>query len=515
MHRETHDILTRATLTEPVVVGINAQSLAVTDPDEIHELLLGSGLSLVAGGYAVQVLGILPLLNPSPAAEPRILLVSAYANMVIGNYMSAAGFLAKCMLSQIELSANDQHFLRTLRNACDYHTGRLDLTEFMANEREIAKGASPDVAVQHELETLRLEHLNTQDVKLRAVICEKLRATTAQIAASETHSRPFRLHARLAQLYADAVETDAKYIHGLVRLSMQAAMGLPIPKSQVEEDLRQISGLIEPLLREANLLIEEARDQQYPLLFAEALVTQAILVIGRTASSQFFLAKGKQKPAPMPATAIQSVRQQLEDAAKMFAQAGSLEGEIRAKLTLADWLEIAGDVSGAQEIARNVHGPAVAMGYAKQISRAEDHISGKTEYQRMIGFLTAERDMDAVLAKATDEELKSFAEDSLKALKLPADRLSVMERETWSMRDIAREQMHWCRYLGLMQDLRHTQSPETYYLRDPSRLCVCSKFDYKSRIESTDWKILIIAFKRAYCEGCLAREPKTAPQPRS
>ena len=41
---------------------------------------------------------------------------------------------------------------------------------------------------------------------------------------------------------------------------------------------------------------------------------------------------------------------------------------------------------------------------------------------------------------------------------------------------------------------------------------VCTKFNYKSNIRDPDWKILTLAFKRAYCEGCSAREPKSYGQ---
>ena len=96
---------------EPVIVGINPQSLAVTDPEQIYDLLINAGLSAVTTGYATEVLGLVPHLQPSRQSHPRILLVSAFAYLSRGEYFTAAGYIARCILAQNNLSALDQHFL--------------------------------------------------------------------------------------------------------------------------------------------------------------------------------------------------------------------------------------------------------------------------------------------------------------------------------------------------------------------------------------------------------------------
>jgi hypothetical protein len=88
------------------------------------------------------------------------------------------------------------------------------------------------------------------------------------------------------------------------------------------------------------------------------------------------------------------------------------------------------------------------------------------------------------------------------------DRLPVFEREVESHRDIGRERLNWCRHIQLIQDLEHTRSKSTYCTRDPERYCLCEKFGSRSKIGSTDWTVLIRAFKDNYCLSCSAREPK-------
>ncbi len=513
MQREAHTILMQATLNEPVVLGINPRSLAVTDPDKIYDLLNHSGLSLTAAGYAAEVLQLLPLLKLTHVGDPRIQLVAAYAHVTKGDYMTAGGYLARCTLAKEKLSDSDRHFLASLQNTCKYHVGLIDYQQYLQGEQELAKTAPPEFAMQHELEVQRREHLNTQDPDQRRVIWHKLHETVARIVADANASRAFKLRARLVQLYADALESGAQFTHSHTRLLMRKEMGFAAVTAGVMDDLRQISDASKPLIEQSEQLLHEAIAEEHPLLYADALVTQAAIIIHQTANDQIVAITVKQDPPSISQQTIAQLRQRLEVAATIFARADCLELEIWAKLFLADWLEVAGDTAEARKIAGAVHAPAIAMGYQKQISRAEDHLSGKTEYQKTIAFLRSDWDVDEVLAAATDEQTKRFAAHSLKVMELPEERLPVVERDWLAMRDMAREKMRWCRHLEMIQDVSHTSSPQTMYWRDPTRWCICKKLNYKSNIDNPDASTVILAFKTAYCADCSVREPKASASP--
>lgn len=117
-------------------------------------------------------------------------------------------------------------------------------------------------------------------------------------------------------------------------------------------------------------------------------------------------------------------------------------------------------------------------------------------------------DEDVHIADESDEAMRSVARYALTALRLPAERLPIMEREANSLRLIARERVDWCRYINLIQDLRHTLSADTCYRMDPQRSCVCEKHGYRSNIENPDPCTVINAFKWAYCNDCPDRQPK-------
>jgi Domain of unknown function (DUF4365) len=512
MQRGIHETLARSTMTEPVMVSIDPESLISTDPDKIFQFLLNSGLALVTIGYTKEVVSSLALLNASQASNPRILLVAAYAHMSRGEYLTAGGLIARCMLAENALSPLDRHFLQSLRNACQYHYGVIDYPDYLATEKHLAQNAPPEFAIQHELELTRQEHLRTRDRRQRAPIHEKLRAVVSKILADPDASVGFKLRARIAQLYADTFEASTQCSHSLNLLRMRRDMGLPMNTEQVQRCLEQFLRPLAALIEESARILQEARAQEYPLLFAEALTTQAVIVIDRTVTCRFVCVTENQAIPAIPQKTRNDIFSRLSAAAQTFARAGCLELELWAKLWLADWLELAGEVDEAKAIARAGIGPATAMGYQRQLERAQAHLSGNTEYQKTLKELLAKRDMDLVMADEDDETTKRHAAASLEAMDLPATRLPVVERDWLSLRDVARERVHWCRHLALLQDLRHTSSPDTMYARDPARRCCCEKLGHKSNIGHEDWTTIISAFKQAYCNGCADRDPKVPPR---
>lgn len=90
LQRKLADTLSRASNTESVVVNINLETLEVIDPDKAKRVLLSSGTLIVTAGYPEKVQKLASLLDFQTAHLPRILLVRAYAEHMLGRYPSAA-----------------------------------------------------------------------------------------------------------------------------------------------------------------------------------------------------------------------------------------------------------------------------------------------------------------------------------------------------------------------------------------------------------------------------------------
>lgn len=110
-------------------------------------------------------------------------------------------------------------------------------------------------------------------------------------------------------------------------------------------------------------------------------------------------------------------------------------------------------------------------------------------------------------ADRSDEESRLYAKQYLKAKDLPVERLPVVEREYFSIRDVAREKINWCRHIGRLNDERHALHPSTCYRTDPNRICVCNLHGFRSPVSNTDWKVISSDFKKIYCEKCPDRSP--------
>src|SRR4051812_47708552 len=88
LDRQIHDVLSRAEVTEKTI-HVNLKESRVTDPDELRDLLLRGGMTLVSSGEAAGVLEVLDKLSYAARRLPRLLLVRAFADYSLGSYQLA------------------------------------------------------------------------------------------------------------------------------------------------------------------------------------------------------------------------------------------------------------------------------------------------------------------------------------------------------------------------------------------------------------------------------------------
>ena len=196
LYRRINDILGRASNSERVVTAIDPTTLANTDPNEVYQLLLTSGATIVAAGYALQVKDLAGFLNPDAARTPRIQLIRAYAEYALGRYQFALGHAAEASLHLGELSAEDQQFLTFIRDACEYQAGRLSLSELAERiDARINRGTGGAPVIER-LNQKRVALLGEPDVERRAVLLTEFRVVVGEILSLDV-AEPFKLLARL------------------------------------------------------------------------------------------------------------------------------------------------------------------------------------------------------------------------------------------------------------------------------------------------------------------------------
>jgi hypothetical protein len=497
LHRRVHDTLANASLGERVIIGIDPKSLATTGPEEAARLLLMSGLTLVSAGFADEVLNYVRLLDLELACYPRLQLVQAYAAYSRARYQAALAHLQEAAIGQEELTPSDRYFLLYLRHACEFYAGRIDLEEYSRRITDWEESGTDPFALAHRVDALRYRLLQEIDIKRRAELFDELRAAVTEVLECAGEQKAFKLQARLALIHADGGRVAFRFLQQLFRLNIRRGLQLSTDPRTIREKLMEEWTDWE---RSVNDALVEAEEERHPLLIAFALDTRAAIRSVLLSQIRLFASSSSEILDAMSDALFHETVSDVERARDIYVRASHLEGELRAKMQMADLYLLADRQGEAQEIAREVLPKAQVMEYRMLEERAREHLAGKAAFSRLkeeVGRRRTE-DEDIRWAAETDERLREFAGKVTEELGLPAERLPVVLREFFSQRDIAQEHLHWCRHLELIQDLRHTDHPATHYRTDPERYCRCPKYGYVSAFGHPNWKGVITAFKQAY-----------------
>lgn len=510
--RQITDILDAASNLENLIIRICPETLRITDPVEAKRILCRNGIAIVSAGYASEVKELIRLLSEEDLREPRVLLVLAHAEYTTGRYLNATASIKEASLRIEELSDDDQLFLQALGDACDYQTGKIDTSTLVERVTRSLKTTSSQFAIALKLNQLRHLLLNEGDIDRRGSMLTELQNLVEEIKTAKGYSAPFKLCARISLVEAEG--------YHLVFLTMRILSEARIKQSLAR--LRNLDSIVqthpERLVRwqhDIDEILKDAVTQNHPLLLATALQVQVTIAV-HYITNQYRLTPDGSGPSPASENLLTKALENIEASVRISSKAKNLEAELRARILIADIYELLGRHLEAQEIARDVLPKAKAMEYAALVWRAEAHLTGETLLARFkqLSEPKSEEDWAAINAHFTDQEIRQYAARLLELAELPAERLPIVERDCFSRRDISNEKFSWCRHLELIQDLEHERHPATHYAKDPTRYCKCLLFGHESRFGDADWNPVILAFKRAYCEGCADRTPYTPnPQP--
>jgi hypothetical protein len=259
----------------------------------------------------------------------------------------------------------------------------------------------------------------------------------------------------------------------------------------------------------ADTILVWARKDLHPLVRADALALRAKLDAAALAS-QYLLGQMEQFEFRLEPSAFHGPMRDAEQAMVLYRSLGTLEGELRAIMTLCDLFALQGQSEPAREMARTVAQKAEVMLYAGILDHAIRHIEDRWEVLECARQFTEFRssDDDFSLAERGDDDIRSFARFCLEQHNLPLDRLGAVESECFALRAVAQTHVNWCRHLELMQDLRHTRDAATMYAEVPDQWCHCTELGLNSKARGKDSVQLLEQFKIDHCMSCDRRAPK-------
>lgn len=506
MYRQTRETLDRATSGERVRITYDPTTLAQTGPEDAERQLSDVGMVLVAIGKAPCVLELSQSLSRTSTRQPRIQLILAYAAFHMGRFEHALGHLSEAALRRHDLVPDDNDFLTFMKDACEFHTGRIDLSEYSRRQQSWGHDQSGGLALSHQLECVRRTLLAQDGAETDSETLSELRSVVSKILSLPEASKEFKMQARVALMYHDGMED----IHALQRevsdLLMRKRMNLP-------NDLSRVGHLLTVKVLEWEEQIEKVLQEAWaagnPLVIGDVLTTQVSMCVFRHWVLRAHWDKDENSNEGDDSHIALTITR-AEKAIEIYQRVENLDAELRVTILLADLLELKGETSKAKGIAMIVLAQAEAMGYRDHAIRARQHTTDQTVLARakVRREQNAQADPDVIDANVPDVNLRAVAKNLMRAMNLPAERYPVFERDVFAHRAIARERLHWCRHIELLQDLRHRRNPATHYLTDPNRHCLCRKHKLETKDGNTDPYLVIQSFKDAICSGCSDRQPK-------
>ena len=508
--RRINNTLDVASSAEPIVVRIDPETLGITDPEEAKKILLNSGTAIISAGYVDEIKNLIRILNPSDAQLPRVLLVNAHAEYNQGRYKTADALLSEASLRLEELSADDQLFLETLQDGCQYQTGQISISEFSQRLTERIKGDNSNFSLSNRLEQLRYTLFLERDLPRRTTLLEELKVLVNEIISAPDKADALKIHARICWAEAEGYQITLNFLQITAEMRVRFASGSVNWQEvfQAEETMNTLLAKFKAWDKSIIEVIQDAANAGNPYLVANALVIRGNI---------YFLSLTTQKmssflysiPFILSKPLVNDFIKTSEQASQIFKQAKNLEAELRANILMADFYELIGNQIEAKKIAMGILPKAKVMGYASLILRAEEHLSGQSPQSKVEEAFRPRTEIEKAgyLAQMSDEELRQNADQMLKILGLPEARLPIMEREYFYRRDIAREKLGCCRHIELLEDKQHQASPTTHYRTDPLRFCRCRFHGYFTNIGYPDGRRVIAAFKKSYCEECIDKNP--------
>lgn len=119
--------------------------------------------------------------------------------------------------------------------------------------------------------------------------------------------------------------------------------------------------------------------------------------------------------------------------------------------------------------------------------------------ERMLG--------DAPSWLTNEEAFQQHVDDMMSHFGLPTERRINLEDDLRKQVRIAEVQDEFCKYLQPLQNLAHTNSPATSYLRLTEYTCSCTLLNHQTVVDNDSINTVIDAMQRTWCNECPHREP--------
>ena len=497
--RQIRESVTRTGSLFATKLLIDPEKLTVSSFEEKLELIRKHGFSIINSGYSSLILEYANDLPQSLVYQPDISLVLAYALYQSGKYFSV---LDKIINIRKHIGTNvniDKCFIDYLEITSKYLIGMISSDSYTRELKSLFDSLplSPTTVLQ-KIETLRRE-LFSSSIERRKEILEEMKKIELAIFTPSTKLNNLQYQVRLSILEAEGFANVDDFIENSFKFKMQEKMGFFVKK---EERLQMAQNLIktwQKWLIEVINLEKEIKDTKNPIIIADCIRTRVFvqydfLIIGQTLSNIKLSSKEKEIGL--------SLLKDLDYVIVLYEKVQAYYYLLKTMLLKCEILSFVEKKEDATKLAKEILMKAQSLGYNDLQKQIEEFLKGNSLYEifQQLGAKIPEE--SEFFLSATDENLGRFADSIIESLDIPKDRKDNVLKDLKAVQYGFKIKTNWCKYLEIIQDLRHTQSKNTSYIIDPERICKCKLHMYESKIPSINIEVLIETFKKSYCENC-------------
>ncbi len=492
------------------VVMVDAQSLEVTDSQQILRALAQVGNTLTSSGFATAVVNrarVVPM--GMLLAVPLAALAVAYAHFHLAHYYEASTAIRQLLLTNPDLDAENRSLLDLLYLSTRRMLGEIGEEDYERAMRAWTADAPEDLVLQYDI-SRAWSHYSNALAKLipeseRQALKESVRAALKR--ARRLNHQAVLDHVEFHELMLEAHELedgslDARALGGL------AARGIGDAYS-VRERQRAILDSKKQWLNRVKTLADKTRASRSTTYCHLLLLLNHVMLADERQRRYAAWAQGHEEhgdiaPLIIAARECVSIARQFEDR----------DLELSASIALADALDTSGAEDEATAVAREALRMAELCGsviYVRQLKTflggAERMAARKREILEI-----SNRSEEEVIRDAPDELVQFMAGAMISANQLPESRLPNVLFSLQCQRQLARERRDWCRHIALAERRANNETALTMYIERPLLKIVCVERQKEALVRSSNPAQISKEFRNLHCVRCAHRAPDAPAQ---
>ena len=507
MNRQISDIFARSQ-SDDISISIDKETLAVTDEDasilKSIDLIIKSGMYLVSCGYAKKIIEICENIPRDEFQKNnRLHLIQAYAYHSLSYFQKSLAKLEDFLIID-DITKKDEKFANKLKYANELSLGFITQDEYENQQKN--PNATQDI--EDDLNFLIQNFNKEKSSKQRDEILLRISRTVDEIKASDA-SDAFKLKAEIDLVTAAGFDAISKFFSSIFNAESR--------KNSISKNLMIVSIIeyeqsktnYEKWRKETALLVKKAEKLKMPILWADAISSYVSIEYNFLFSEIIYSKLKSSERPPNNEEKILHLMESIEKAQKMYKNVGSIEGEMRSILYLADLFELKGQEQAATNLAQGIIRKLKIFKFQKITKWAQGHIDKDTIFAQQLKKATKMNDPEADeqdFANMNEEQISEYALHILDQFLLPDDRLSIVIFGIKFLQYAAQEKLNWCKYFEILEEKLHECSSKTFLSENPLRYIKCQKFLHKGK-KGHDFVQLFSEFKDEYCSLCNCRCP--------